>query len=97
MGKPVPGRSAYRRSVESTIYLDDDCAGQGLGTTLYSALLDILVDQQVHCVLAGIALPNPGSVALHEKLGFEKVAHLAEVGNKFDRWVDVGYWQRLLS
>ncbi len=47
--------------------------------------------------LAGIALPNPASVALHEKLGFEKVAHLREVGNKFDDWVDVGYWQRLLG
>ena len=47
-------------------------------------------------VIAAIALPNPASVALHEKFGFEKVAHFSEIGFKFDRWVDIGYWQRTL-
>ncbi len=90
-------RAAYRHSVESTIYLAEDCGGGGLGTTLYTALLGLLDDNGVHCVLAGIALPNPASIALHEKLGFEKVAHLREVGKKFEDWVDVGYWQLLLG
>jgi len=90
-------RAAYRHSVESTIYLAEDCAGQGLGTTLYTALMGQLNDNGAHAVLAGISLPNEASVALHEKLGFEKVAHLREVGHKFDRWVDVGYWQRVLD
>lgn len=56
-------------------------------------LLGQLHNRGMHTALAGIALPNAASVALHEKLGFEKVAHLNEVGRKFDRWIDVGYWQ----
>ena len=47
-------------------------------------------------VIGGVALPNPASVALHEKLGMKKVAHFGEVGYKFDRWIDVGYWQATL-
>jgi phosphinothricin acetyltransferase len=46
-----------------------------------------------HLALGGITLPNPASVALHEKLGFHKVAHFSEVGVKFDRWLDVGFWE----
>lgn len=46
--------------------------------------------------MGGIALPNEASVGLHEKLGFKKVAHFNEVGFKFDQWIDVGYWQRIL-
>ena len=52
--------------------------------------------RKLHSAVGGIALPNPASVALHEKLGFKKIAHFAEVGRKFDRWVDVGYWQLIL-
>lgn len=91
------GRAAYSRSVESTIYLAQGYAGRGLGVPLYNALLQQLAGLGVHCVLAGIALPNAASVGLHEKLGFDKVAHFAEVGRKFDHWVDVGYWQRLIG
>jgi L-amino acid N-acyltransferase YncA len=90
------GRAAYQHSVESTVYLAADCAGKGKGTELYTALLQQLQGQDVHCVLAGIAQPNEASVALHEKMGFDKVAHLPEVGRKFDRWIDVAYWQLLL-
>ena len=89
-------RSAYRHSVESTIYLMPDACGRGVGTRLYSALLDELKARGLHCVIGGIALPNPASVALHEKLGFAKVGHLTEVGRKFGRWIDVGYWETLL-
>lgn len=88
-------RSAYRYSVESTIYLAPACTGNGLGTTLYAALMESLERRGVHCVIAGIALPNRSSVALHEKFGFAKVAHFRENGFKFDRWIDVGYWQRV--
>lgn len=86
-------RSAYRYSVESTIYLDPAALGAGHGTRLYTALLADLSQRKVHAVIGGIALPNPASVRLHEKLGFWKVAHFKEVGFKFERWVDVGYWQ----
>jgi phosphinothricin acetyltransferase len=89
------GRCAYRYSVESTVYLEPIAAGRGLGTALYSALLASVQELGCHAVIGGIALPNAASVALHEKLGMRKVAHFAEVGYKFGRWVDVGYWQRV--
>ncbi len=88
-------RTAYRHSVESTIYMAHDSVGRGLGVPLYSELMRQLEPLGVHAVLAGIALPNEASVGLHEKLGFAKVAHMREVGRKFDRWIDVGYWQRV--
>jgi len=91
------GRSAYRYSAESTIYLAPSSTGRGVGTRLYGALLDDLRSRSLHVVIGGIALPNQASVALHERLGFSKVAHYKEVGFKFSRWIDVGYWQTLLS
>lgn len=90
------GRCAYRHSVEATVYLDRNRVSRGWGTKLYRALFDELERISMHAVIAGISLPNPASVALHEKLGMRKVAHFEEVGNKFDRWIDVGYWQKLL-
>jgi L-amino acid N-acyltransferase YncA len=93
---PWKGRRSYRFSVESTVYLDVAATGRGLGTALYEALLAILRDAGKHAVMGGIALPNGASVALHERLGFRKVAHFEEVGFKLDRWIDVGYWQLLL-
>lgn len=86
-------RSAYRHTAESTIYLDRDACGLGRGRILYMALLDELRKRRAHAVIAGISLPNPASVALHEKLGFVKVAHYPEIGWKFGRWIDVGHWQ----
>ena len=91
-------RIGYRFSVESTIYLEAGTAGRGLGTTLYTELIAQLRKRgDIHAVLGGIALPNPGSVALHEKIGMSKVAHLREVGQKFGEWVDVGYWELILQ
>jgi len=88
------GRCAYRFSAESTVYLDPSRTQSGIGRRLYEALLDALRQKSIHVVMGGIALPNDASVRLHERLGFEKVAHFREVGFKFDRWIDVGYWQR---
>jgi len=93
---PWATRSAYRYAVETTIYLANEYSGRGIGTELYSALIDALRQTDVHCAIGGVALPNPGSVALHEKLGFVKVAHYNEVGRKFGHWIDVAYWQLLL-
>lgn len=89
-------RSAYRYSVETTVYLADGVAGKGFGTALYTELFRILKDRGIHAAIGGIALPNDASVALHEKFGMRKVAHFEEVGFKFGRWVDVAYWQRAL-
>ena len=89
-------RAAYRNTVESTIYVDEAAQRKGIGTNLYTALLDRLRAQGLRTALALIALPNAPSVALHEKCGFKKAAHLEKVGFKFGRWIDVGYWQLLL-
>lgn len=91
------GRCSYRFSVESTVYVDPAAVGRGVGTALYKVLLDTLRDKSVHVVIGGIALPNAASVALHERLGFQKVAHFREVGFKFNQWIDVGYWQTALD
>lgn len=89
-------RHAYRFSVESTVYVDAGRHGKGVGDALYVRLLEQLADAGYHLVIGGIALPNDASVGLHEKHGFDKVAHFREVGFKFGRWLDVGYWQKTL-
>jgi len=89
-------RCAYRYAAEATVYLDHEATGRGIGTRLYSALLDEIRKGGLHGVIGGVALPNPASVALHEKLGFVKIGQFKEVGWKFDQWIDVGYWQRIL-
>ena len=89
-------RQAYRYTVESTVYLAPQAVGMGTGGRLMKSLLERLESLGAHAVLAGIALPNTASVALHEKLGFSKVAHFRQTGWKFDQWVDVGYWEKIL-
>ena len=91
--RPRPG---YRFSAEVTVYLAPDRGGEGIGSRLYRELIPRLQGRGVHSLMAGIALPNDASVALHKKCGFKKVAHFEQAGVKFDRWIDVGYWQRLL-
>jgi phosphinothricin acetyltransferase len=90
-------RHAYRHSVESTVYLAPSAARKGIGSALYTALFERLRAAGCHLVIGGIALPNEASVALHEKMGYEKAAHFKEVGFKFGRWLDVGYWQKKLD
>jgi L-amino acid N-acyltransferase YncA len=87
------GRCGYRYSVESTVYLGNDAVGKGYGGTLYRQLLHDIKLIGMHTVMAGIALPNDASVALHERLGFAKCGLFSQVGFKFDTWIDVGYWQ----
>lgn len=93
---PWKNRGAYQQSAEPTIYVDKAKLGKGIGARLYEPLLQALRDRDLHVVMAGIALPNDGSVAIHERFGFVKVGHYREIGRKFGRWVDVGYWQLML-
>jgi len=90
-------RVAYRYCTEVTVYLDQHHFGRGLGTALYRELFDRLESSGMHVLLGCIALPNAASVALHERFGMKKVAHFEEVGFKFGRWIDVGYWQKNLG
>lgn len=89
-------RFAYRFSVEVTVYLSPEHEQKGHGTQLYNALFAQLKSLSVHSVIGGITLPNPASIALHEKFGMKQVAHFKEVGLKFNKWLDTGYWQGAL-
>ncbi len=89
-------RSGYRHSAEITVYVAPGSGGRGVGSRLYDHLFPLLASRRFHAVVGGIALPNDASVALHEKFGMRKVAHFSQVGWKLERWIDVGYWQRLL-
>lgn len=87
-------RSAYRFSAESTVYLNKDYSGKGIGSMLLIELIEKSKTKNIHSLIGGIALPNKASIKLHEKFDFKKCAHFKEVGYKFGKWIDVGYWER---
>jgi L-amino acid N-acyltransferase YncA len=91
------GRSAYRWSVETGLYLEPAVQGRGIGRQLLEAHLRLLQQQGFVTAIAGISLPNPASVALHEKLGFTAIGVERGVGFKLGAWVDVARWQRDLA
>jgi L-amino acid N-acyltransferase YncA len=90
-------RAAYRWAVDVTVYVHPDHHRRGVGRELYAALLPLLARQNYEIACAGIALPNPGSVALHRAVGFTLVGVYEKVGFKFGRWHDVGWWQTRLA
>lgn len=89
-------RCSYRYSAEATVYLEKSATSRGLGTKLYAAIIAELRELKMHAIIGGVSLPNAASVALHEKFGFQKVAHFKETGFKFGQWIDVGYWELML-
>ena len=90
---PFRARPAYSWSMESSVYVDSSHQRRGVARGLYLSLLGCLREQGFHRLVAGITLPNPASVALHEDLGFEPVGSFRDVGNKFDGWHAVGFWE----
>lgn len=93
---PHRARSAYRWSVDVTVYATPHLHRRGVGRALYEELLDQLTRQGFHTAFAGIALPNDKSVGLHEAVGFRHLGTYREVGFKFGKWHDVGWWSRRL-
>ncbi|MDC0435279.1 GNAT family N-acetyltransferase [bacterium] len=90
-------RHAYRFAVETTAYVHERCRGLGIGKSLYEALFESLDSMKFHTAYAGIALPNPASVALHMAVGFKSIGVFEEAGLKFENWHDVSWWQRKVS
>ncbi len=86
-------REAYRWACDVAVYLDPSAQGRGYGSRLYTELLRILRKQGLRAAFGGIALPNPASVALHEKMGFHHLGTYSKVGFKNGGWHDVGWWQ----
>ena len=90
-------RRAYDWAVETTVYVSHRHHRRGVGSALYRSLLPILAAQGFHTAIGVIALPNPGSVALHERFGFVAAGETPRVGWKFGRWWGVGNWQKMLQ
>jgi len=90
-------RSAYRYSAGTSVYVRNGFQGRGIGKKLMVRLLEEVRKTDIHSLIAGIALPNDRSAALHESLAFKKVAHFTEIGYKFGKWIDVGNWELLLK
>jgi phosphinothricin acetyltransferase len=89
-------RRAYETSVTTSVYIEKDHHGRGIGRALYSALFEAIADEDVHRAFAGITLPNAASVALHASFGFRQVALFSEQGRKFDRYWDVAWFEKPL-
>ncbi len=86
----------YRYTVEHSVHVRESNRGQGIGSSLMAALLPRAVAAGKHVMMAGIDAANTSSIRFHERLGFERVGHLREVGRKFDRWLDLVLMQRHL-
>lgn len=86
-------RAAYDHVVESTVYIAEDAVGQGVGRCLYGDLIDSARARGFREIIGVIALPNDASERLHARMGFARVGHLPRVGYKFDRYIDVSFWQ----
>lgn len=89
--RPKP---AYETTVESSVYVRADLVGRGIGRQLYTALFAAMAAEDVHTIVAGVALPNAASLALHLRCGFAQVGVFRQVGRKFDRFWDVAWFQR---
>ena len=92
--RPKP---AYNYVAESTVYVKYTAHGKQIGSKLYAELIAQLKQTNLHTVLGVLTIPNEASIKLHEKFGFEQVAHLKEVGLKFGKWQNVGVWQLKLN
>jgi len=87
-------KHAYDTTVEVSVVCAPEAVGFGIGQRLYETLFDAVRGEDIHMAIAAITLPNAGSCALHERMGFARVATLREIGRKFDRYWDIAWYQR---
>lgn len=90
-------RAAYDWSVETSIYIREDCRGAGAGRQLYQALEKILTEQNILNVNACIAYPNPESIRFHQQFGYQTVAHFTKCGYKMGTWYDMIWMEKMLG
>ena len=90
-------KPGYDTTVESSVYCRADTLGRGIGTLLYRRLFEAIAGEDIRQIVAGVALPNPASIALHERVGFRSVGVFSSVGRKFDRYWDVAWFERPLT
>ncbi len=89
-------KAAYDPTVETTIYCAPNATTKGIGRRLYAALFEAVAGEDIHRILAGYALPNPASAALHQRFGFKPIGTFSENGRKFGRYWDVVWSERPL-
>jgi phosphinothricin acetyltransferase len=94
---PFASRSAYRNTVENSVYVRSDIHGRGIGKGLLADLIERAKAAGHHTTIAAISADQEASIGLHARMGFTKAAHLHEVGFKFDKWLDVIYMQLMLE
>lgn len=90
-------RAAYGWNAALTVYLRPEAAGKGLGSLLYSRLMDLLKLQNIQNVYGLVTMPNPASEKLHKRLGFKEAGIWEKAGFKFDRWLDVVWYHKSLG
>jgi L-amino acid N-acyltransferase len=88
---------AYKYSVEHSLYVERGHRGQGIGRMLLGELIASATRQDYHMLIGGIDADNAASIALHRRLGFEQCAHIRQAGFKFNRWLDLTFFQLLLK
>ncbi len=88
---------AYKYTVEHSVYVHKDHRGHGLGAHIMQALMTAAKEQDIHAMVGAIDASNAGSIALYERLGFQHVGTLPQVGFKFGRWLDLAFYQLLLE
>ena len=90
-------KEAYETTVETTIYCSHDCTQLGIGTMLYHSLFEAIAGEDINRIVAGVTLPNPASVALHERFGFRHLGTFTRNGRKFGKYWDVAWFERPLK
>ena len=90
-------KAAYNPTVESSIYCAPEATGRGIGSKLYTALFEVLADEDVNLIVAGVTIPNDASIALHDRFGFRAVGTFTTIGRKFGRFWDVTWMERPLK
>jgi phosphinothricin acetyltransferase len=89
-------KAAYDTTVEATVYCAPEAVGKSIGRMLFAALFRAIEQEDIHRVVGGYTMPNPGSASLLERFGFQPVGIFQEIGRKFDRYWDVAFMERPL-
>lgn len=95
--RPFHERAAYRFTAQNSVFIHQDCRGRGIGKLILARLIEQAKENGFHSIMAGISQDNPGSDRLHQSFGFQLVGTEREVGYKFERWMDVNWYQLMLS